>query len=204
LSIAQHAGEEPVRAMSDGMTSFVNLVLPHPLPLDGSIWPRALWDLAEVVLAPTLYSVGGSLTQWAGAALDLTFPGEILVVGNSVGGSCDLELVGLAPSRVRAVVLVGAKAGVRREPASRDEAVRVLREQGVDVAWDRYWAPLCAPGANPEIVTAARSIALGIDVEHHGNGVCAFHNRPDRTSLLMALDVPGTLVRGQHGLKPSR
>lgn len=183
---------------SDGMISGLNLVLLHPLPLDGSIWPPALFDLADAVVAPTLYSAGGSLTDWAAAALDLAPPGDLVVVGNSVGGSCALELASLASARLRAVVLVGAKAGVRREPAFRDDAIRVLRERGVDAAWDRYWAPLFAPDADPEIVARARSIALGIDVEHHVSGVCAFHNRPDRARLLAELDVPVTLVRGQH------
>ena len=178
--------------------SCLNVVLLHPLPLDGSIWPRALWDLADAVVAPTLYSVGGSLTDWAAAALELTNAADLVVVGNSVGGSCALELANLAPTRVRAVVLVGAKAGVRRDPVFRDETVRVLREDGVAMAWDRYWAPLFAPDADPAIVARARSIALGIDVEDHVNGVCAFHDRHDRSALLAELDIPVTVVRGQH------
>lgn len=180
------------------MMSCLDLVLLHPLPLDGSIWPLGLWDLADAVVAPTLYSVGGSLTDWAAAALELTNAGDLVVVGNSVGGSGALELASLAPSRVRAVVLVGAKAGVRRDPAFRDEAVRVLREDGVAEAWERYWAPLFAPDADPAIVARARSIALDIDVEDHVNGVRAFHDRPDRSTLLAELDLPVTVVRGQH------
>jgi pimeloyl-ACP methyl ester carboxylesterase len=180
------------------MLSFLNLVLLHPLPLDGSIWPRALWGIADAVVAPTLYSVGGSLTDWAAAALDQAGSDDLVVVGNSIGGSCALELASLAPTRVRALVLVGAKAGVRREPVFRDDAVRLLREEGVDAAWRRFWAPLFGPDAGPETVERARSIALGIDVEDLVNGVCAFHNRPDRAGLLAGLDVPVTVVRGQH------
>lgn len=185
-----------------GHHSGLNLFLLHPLPLDGSIWPRALWNLADGVVAPTLYSVGDSLAGWAAAALDMSGPSDLVVVGNSVGGSCALEIAKLAPRQVRAVVLVGAKAGVRPEPAFRDEAVRVLREEGVDAALDRYWAPLFAPDADPRVVAHARSIARSIDIEHHVNGVCAFHNREDRAALLAELDVPVTIVRGEHDRIP--
>ncbi len=164
------------------------------------MWPAALWDLADRVTAPTLYPVGSSLADWARAALDGAGPGDFVAVGNSVGGSCALELARLAPDRTRGVVLVGAKVGVRPEPAVRDEAVRVLREEGIRVAWDRYWAPLFAPDADPDVVARARSIAVSIDVEHHANGVRAFHDRPDCSALLRELEVPVTIVRGQHDL----
>jgi pimeloyl-ACP methyl ester carboxylesterase len=180
----------------------LNLLLLHPLPLDGSIWPAELWDLADAVLAPTLYSVGGSLSDWAGAVLDLAEPGPCVVVGNSVGGSCALELANLDRGRVRGLVLIGAKAGIRPEPAFRDEAIRLLRDEGVDAAWDRYWAPLFAPDADPLVVERGRAIARGLGVEAHVNGVCAFHARPDRAALLADLEVPVTIVRGEHDRIP--
>src|SRR2546429_143575 len=89
-----------------------------------------------------------------------------------------------------------AAATLRSEPSFRDEAVRVLREEGLDAAWYRYWAHLFAPDADPNTVGRSQSIARGIDVEHHVNGVCAFHNRADRAALLAELDVPVTIVRG--------
>jgi 8-oxo-dGTP diphosphatase len=60
------------------------------------------------------------------------------MVGNSVGGSCALEVALQAPDRVEVIVLIGANAGGRPEPF-RDEAVRVFREKGMDEAWPRYW-----------------------------------------------------------------
>ncbi|HET7486314.1 MAG TPA: alpha/beta fold hydrolase [Acidimicrobiales bacterium] len=180
----------------------MKLVLLHPLPLDGSIWPTARWGLADAVVAPTLCSIGASLKGWAEAAVDLAGSDDLVVVGNSVGGSCALEVASLAPARVRSLVLVGAKAGVRPTPAFRDEAVRVLRHEGVDAAWDRYWAHLFAPDADPDTVEHARSIERSIPVEHHVNGVRAFHNRLDRAGLLAELDIPVAIVRGQHDTIP--
>jgi pimeloyl-ACP methyl ester carboxylesterase len=177
-------------------------VLLHPLPLDGSIWPAELWDLADSVLAPTLYSSGGSLRDWAAAVLDRAEPGPYVVVGNSVGGSCALELANLDRRRACHLVLIGAKAGIRPDPGFRDEAIRLLRDEGVDAAWDRYWAPLFAPDADPIVVERGRSIARSLDVEAHVNGVCAFHTRPDRAGLLADLQVPVTIVRGEHDRIP--
>jgi pimeloyl-ACP methyl ester carboxylesterase len=176
----------------------LHLVLLHPLPLDGSIWPAALHDLADVVHAPTLYSSGPSLADWASAVVSRLPPGPIVVVGNSIGGSCALEVAALVPERVRAMVLIGAKAGVRPEPAFRDEAVRVLREEGVDAAWRRYWAPLFAPDTDPEVTARARDVALHQPVDHLVDGVWAFHTRPDRAALLAQLPVPVFVVRGEH------
>lgn len=95
--------------MRSGRILALNLVLLHPLPLDGSIWPAELWDLAAYVLAPTLYSAGDSLPGWAATVLDMVDPGEYVIVGNSIGGSCALELATLDRGRVRGLVLIGAK-----------------------------------------------------------------------------------------------
>jgi pimeloyl-ACP methyl ester carboxylesterase len=173
-------------------------VLLHPLPLDGSIWPAELWELADEVFAPTLYSVGRSLSAWGADVVEAMPVGACLLVGNSVGGSCALEVANLASERVAGLVLIGAKAGVRPDPAFRDEAVRVLRDEGIGAAWDRYWAPLFAPDADVAVVERAKAIASGLPLEHVVNGVHAFHTRSDRAGLLAALDVPVTIVRGEH------
>lgn len=161
-----------------------------------------LWELADVVHAPTLYAAGGSLSAWAAAALAEAPAGPCVVVGNSVGGSCALEFTNLAPERVRALVLIGAKAGVRPDPAFREEAIRLIRDEGVDAAWDRYWEPLFATDADPAVVERAKSIAQRLPVEDLVNGVHAFHTRPDRAALLASLDIPVSIVRGEHDRIP--
>src|SRR4051812_50085289 len=95
----------------------LRLLLLHPLPLDGSIWPTALWSLADGVTAPTLYSVGDSLAGWAAAALDMAGSDDLVVGGESLGGSCAVGGADLPPMKGRAGGLVGAKAGGRPEPA---------------------------------------------------------------------------------------
>lgn len=182
----------------------MKLLLLHPLPLDGSVFsdgPRALGD--ECV-APTLYDQGDDLIDWARAALDAVGNGPIVVVGNSIGGSCAIEVARLAPTKVKALVLCGTKPGHRPEPQLRDEALDILDQHGIRAAWDRYWLPLFGPDASAEVVeqgwlAAARQGAAAI-----ASGVRAFHGRADRDDFLGTWPGPVTLVSGEHDLRPDQ
>jgi pimeloyl-ACP methyl ester carboxylesterase len=176
----------------------VTLVLLHPLPLDGSIWAAETRALAPRSIAPTLYDLGGSLEEWADGVIDLCGPGPLVLVGNSIGGSCAIEVARRVPDRVRSMVLIGTKAGHRPEPDLRDEALRVLEQHGMAGAWPRYWAPLFAPDADGDIVELARSVAHAQRVDAVINGVRVFHSRPDRAEFLGTLDVPIVVVSGEH------
>ena len=70
----------------------MQLVLLHALPLDGRMWD-AVQSILSDTFAPTLYELGGSVQEWAHAILDECSDEELLVVGNSVGGSCALEVI---------------------------------------------------------------------------------------------------------------
>ena len=176
----------------------MTLILLHPLPLDGSIWPDELLAFPGRVFAPTLYRFGDSLEDWARGVLDEVGDGPLDLVGNSIGGSCAVEIAALARDRVRSIVLVGAKPGHRPEPASLDEALQVLEHEGTAGAWTRYWAPLFAPDADPRTVERARSIAESLPAGHLTSGVRAFHSRADRAALARDLDIPIAIVRGEH------
>lgn len=131
-----------------------------------------------------MYELGGSVQDWAHAILEECRDEELVVVGNSVGGSCALEVARAAPDRVRAVVLVGAKVNVRRDLRLRDEAVGVLRRAGITAAWDRYWKPLFGADASADVVAGARQLALEQDVGDLVTGVWAFHDRRDHSEWL--------------------
>ena len=94
----------------------MKLLLLHPLPLDGSIFSDDLRALVDECVAPTLYDAGDEITDWAQAALDSIGDGPVVVVGNSIGGSCAIEVARLAPTKVKALVLCGSKPGHRPEP----------------------------------------------------------------------------------------
>jgi pimeloyl-ACP methyl ester carboxylesterase len=180
----------------------MRLVLLHALPLDGSMWADELDLDVESTISPTLYALGDSLSAWAAGVLDLAGEGPLLVVGNSVGGSCAIEVARLAPERVAAIVLVGAKAGVRPDPALRDDVIRLLSERGMTAAWPRYWEPLFGPHVRLEALETARRIAFAQTVDDVIRGVRAFHDRPDRADVARSWQKPLILVSGDHDRTP--
>lgn len=93
-------------------------------------------------------------------------------------------------------MLVGAKASHRPEPDLRDEAVRILSEEGLLQAFDRYWAPLPSRAADPSVVDQVRRIALAQHVDDVIRGVRVFHGRPDRSGFLAGFRAPVVVVRG--------
>ena len=88
----------------------IGLLFLHALPLDGRMWTGQVAAFPTPSYAPTLYRHGGTMRDWAVAALDLVREERIIVVGCSVGGSVALEVARLAPERVAALVLVGTNA----------------------------------------------------------------------------------------------
>lgn len=179
----------------------VKLLLLHPLPLDGSVFSDDLRGLGDSCLAPTLYEAGDDVVAWARAALDTVGAGPVVVVGNSIGGSCAIEVARLAPRLVKALVLCGVKPGRRPEPALRDEALRVLsRDGGLRDAWRRYWLPLFGPSAGPGVVERAWLAALRQGPESIAAGVRAFHGRPDREAFLASWPGQLWLVDGEHDI----
>jgi pimeloyl-ACP methyl ester carboxylesterase len=213
---APEAGRDREQLATSGRTSvprlgtserriveIMQLMLLHALPLDGTMWVNEMQLLPERTIAPTLYEFGESIEDWARAVLDLASEGPLVVVGNSVGGSCALEVARQAPDRVVAIVLIGAKAGVRPEPLLRDEAVRTLQGKGMAEAWPRYWAGLFGANADPEVVQGARRLACSLDVHDVVRGVKAFHNRPDLTDFTRRWPKPLVVVSGDQDGMPS-
>lgn len=182
----------------------MNLLLLHPLPLDGSIFSDDLMSLGDTCIAPTLYAQGDDLVTWARAALDVVGDGPVVIVGNSIGGSCAIEVARLAPKKVRALVLCGAKAGHRPEPALRDAALQLLDTQGLAAAWERYWLPLFGPSAPTDVVDRAWRAAERQGAASIAAGVRAFHGRPDRDAFIRTWPGRVVLVSGEHDIHPHR
>lgn len=182
----------------------MTLVLLHPLPLDSSIWPEELTGRVDGCIAPNLYSLGRDIRDWAKAVLDLAGRGRLTLVGNSVGGSCAIEVALLAPDKVDALVLSGTKAGHDPEPDFRDEVLQLLDEAGIEEAWDRYWRPLFGPDVPDDTIRLARGIAVGQGASAIATGVSVFHSRPDRDSFLDEWQGPVWVVSGAHDIHPAR
>ena len=161
---------------------------------------RALTD--RPVHAPTMHGLGDSLSDWAAGVLEMIDPGPVIVVGNSVGGSCAFEVARLARDRVAGIVVIGGKADVRPAPEMRDEALALLGTEGLAAGWERYWRPLFGPGASPDALADAKAMALGQDLGSVVAGVRAFHDRIDRRSVASAWGKPLVGISGEHDVAP--
>ena len=162
------------------------LVFLHALPLDGRMWDaqRAVFSGS---IAPTLYGLGPTLPAWACRVVAQT-RGRLVVVGNSVGVSCALEMARVAADRIDALVLVGGKAAVRHQPDLREEYLSALRSEGLHVALDAITGP---------VGTRARALAREQAVDDVAVGINAFHTRPDAAAVLAAFPRRVVVVQGE-------
>ena len=108
----------------------MRIVLLHAYPFEPAMWDAVLPPLVAEhdVSAPRLYDLpGDTMETWANA-LEPTLRDGAVLVGASMGGYLALALTRRAPERVRALVLVGAKAtpDTPERRAVRDETLRAL------------------------------------------------------------------------------
>ncbi|MEL7166746.1 MAG: alpha/beta hydrolase [Pseudomonadota bacterium] len=174
----------------------LGLLFLHALPLDGRMWNDQRWILPEHSYTPTLYRHGNSVTQWAVRCLKDMPHSRFVVVGCSVGGSCALEILRLAPERVAATVLIGTKARHDPDPAGAAAIRRVVKTQGVAAAWQTYWRPLFSNDKSTQAVETAEHIALEQSADDLIRGLTAFHNRPSREDVVAQTQSPTHVVTG--------
>jgi pimeloyl-ACP methyl ester carboxylesterase len=167
----------------------VRTVFLHAFPLD-----ERMWDGYDGV-APRLYGRGGSIDSWA-QELAPEHPGPLAVVGASMGGYCAQRL--LAHADVRALVLVGARAGADppERLQARDETIRLIREEGVATLWEKQRPVLFPEDADEAVVARARELALDQDPEELATAVAAMRDRPDSTDLIRETDAKVLVARG--------
>lgn len=181
----------------------VELLLLHPLPFEGRFWEEVEGGLGDVAMsAPTIYSLGDTMPEVAQAVLDGVEGDRLIVVGNSIGGSCALEVAVAAPDRVEHLVLVGTKAGHRPEPDYRDWALNLLAAEGVEALWGQVWEPLFSAETERAVVMRARDEALAVPADLLAAGIALFHGRPDRTHVIDEWPKPITFVVGADDTAP--
>jgi pimeloyl-ACP methyl ester carboxylesterase len=181
----------------------LELLFLHALPLDGTMWAAQQHLLPGATHVPTLYTLGDSVEAWAESALKLVKGDRIIVVGCSVGGSCALDVAAIAPDRVAALVLIGTKARHRPDPALHAHALQIIRERGLDAAWETFWKPLFSPAADPRVVDEAKRMLLRHPPADIARGTTVFHSRPSRDDLLAAFPRPVHVVTGAEDISPA-
>lgn len=180
----------------------LELLLLHALPLDGKMWAGQMGLLPGATHAPTLYGLGDNIENWADAVLQMAQSDRLIVVGCSVGGSCAIEVAAAAPDRVAALVLIGTKARHAADPALHACALKILRDDGTEKAWDIFWAPLFSKTVESAIVAGARRMALALPPVDVARGVTAFHSRPSRHEFLTTFAPQVHVVTGAEDTAP--
>ncbi len=166
------------------------------------MWENQLQIMPKNTIAPDLYEFGSDITQWAAKSLEATSQDRLIVVGCSVGGSCALEVINLAPERVAAAILIGTKARCDPNPASLSDAYRTIEDQGVAGAWERYWQHLFYLEGVDNVAQRAKEIALDQPEEGLVNGLHAFHTRNSREELVAESSIPIHIVTGDRDALP--
>lgn len=174
----------------------------HALPFDASMWADCMGILPEASHAPNLYDLGTSIGDWAKGALLCSPEEKLIVVGCSVGGSCAIEVAALAPDRVAALVLIGTKADHRPDAAFRQAAITLIKEQGLETAWEQYWVPLFSDSVSTAVLETAKRAALNVGASAISNGISVFHSRPSRGQFLERFSHPVIVISGDEDVAP--
>ena len=174
----------------------------HALPFDGSMWAAQSGLPAHSIYRPTLYDRGESTEAWAGSVLRDAAEERLIVVGCSVGGSCALDVAAAAPDRVAALVLIGTKANHRPDPELHRSALETIRNDGLDAAWAKFWAPLFSNSANASVINSAKAMFDRQSARNIGKGITAFHTRPSRDDVLSAFPGQITIISGAEDSAP--
>jgi pimeloyl-ACP methyl ester carboxylesterase len=176
------------------------LLLLSGLLCDALIWAEVAARLADranvrVVHFPELSSIGAMAER----VLEIA-PMRFALAGHSMGGRVALEVVRRAPDRVRGLALLNTGVHPLRdgEIASRNELVRLAREQGMSAVAAAWLPPMM--GATPSRVAQLMPLLTAMversTPESFAGQIQALIERPDAAAVLPSIGVPTLLVSG--------
>lgn len=171
----------------------------HAFPLDERMWEPQLEPLREYDLAaPRLYGRGPTIAEIASSVL-ADHEDELVVVGASMGGYTALEIAQQEPERVRALVLVGARADADtpERQAARAETIALIEFGGAEGLWENQRPRLLLESAPASAVERARQEALDRSSDELVAAVGAIRDRQDRTETLRAFAAPVLVAVGE-------
>jgi pimeloyl-ACP methyl ester carboxylesterase len=170
----------------------VTVVFLHALPLDERMWP-------ESAAAPRLYGPGRTMDEWADAVL-AAYPGQLVLVGASMGGYCALAAVRRAPERITGLVLAGSRpdADSPDRRAKRADTIALARTRGAEGIWRSMYELLFSPETDPGVVALARKLALDRTEEELVVAVEAIRDRPDSTAAYRGLGERALTIVGDR------
>ena len=175
------------------------ILLLHAFPLDSRMWDeqrRALEQAGYEVAAPDLPGEPPEIgvEAWARRVLGLV-EGPVVAVGCSMGGYLAFELWRQARERILALALMDtrATADTPEQRQARDDAIRVLGEEGFDSFWEAL-APNLFAGPDP----GARALAAEQPLTDLVAALETLRDRPDSRETLATIDVPVLVAVGEE------
>ena len=180
------------------------VLLLHAFPLDSRMWGeqrRALEEAGYDVDAPDLPGTDAEVgfDAWSERVLG-DVDGDFIAVGISMGGYLAFELWRQASERMPALVLADTRAtpDTPEGKLARDDAIRVLGEDGFDPFWEGLAPKLFAPSADPAVVARARAIAGEQEITALTAALLTLRDRLDSRPTLGTIDVPTLVIVGEE------
>lgn len=176
------------------------IILIPGLLCDATVWQPALSRLgADACVADLLTQ--DSLTKMAQDCLD-AYPGQLRVVGHSMGARVAMEIARLAPDRVERLALLDTGIHPLRagEVAKREEVVRYAYNNGMQALANR-WLPgmVYAPNRDDSaMMQALNEMVLSKTPDLHARQIKALVDRPDASAYLADITCPVLLVVGRE------
>jgi pimeloyl-ACP methyl ester carboxylesterase len=117
------------------------------------------------------------------------------IAGHSMGARVALEVISVAPHRVRRIALLdtGVHPVGEDEPARRQELLDVSGTHGMRALADRWLPPMVRQGALDRDASLREKLYAMVErmsPEIHRNQIAALLNRPDASALLNVIDCP--------------
>jgi pimeloyl-ACP methyl ester carboxylesterase len=182
------------------------LVLLHAFPFDRRLW-KGLAVPGRMLILPDLRGFGESplwgpfviadLADDVASLLDALGLQRAAVGGMSWGGYVALAFARRHRGRLDGLVLADTKAGPDTPEArqGREEAIALVRAQGVPAYLDRQLPRLLSPAAPESVRNQAQSLGKQ-RAEAVITGLEALRDRPDRRPELGDIDCPTLIVVG--------
>ncbi|HWK41321.1 MAG TPA: alpha/beta fold hydrolase [Croceibacterium sp.] len=146
------------------------------------------------------YGTADSLEAMARVALDQA-PETFDLFGHSMGGRIALEVVRLAPQRVRRLALAstGVHALGADEPAKRAALVAIGHERGFEALVDAWLPPMVADRnrADEALYGPMRQMCLDQGQAVFDAQIAALLGRPEQESLLPRIACPTLVITGE-------
>ncbi|MBD1546652.1 alpha/beta fold hydrolase [Roseibium aggregatum] len=143
---------------------------------------------------------GNSISGMARDLLDKV-PGDLIVVGHSMGGRVAMEMAHLAPERIKGLVLANTGHGPKREGEDvKRQAMIDLGNESMEKLADQWLPPMVDERrvGDADLMNKLRAMVLRANAEIHEGHIRALVGRPNATAYLTDIDCPILLLVGRQ------